>query len=257
MAQFDRNAPPILYKYRGDIARDVKCLLVDRCLYLASPLMLNDPFDCFPAIAVPPVEEHERIITSMVASVPASYPEAEIRERCRKLLKSEHYRRRFAEEFYEKDLGQLGVISLSAPRAEPLPWAHYANNGAGFSVGYRGHDDGELEALGAAAVVYDTHRPAMNPFDDNEDWFKILHTKSQHWSYEEEWRYVRMPDDGGSGMMTVAPNCIVEVCLGPKMKDDDRKSVIEAARALPDQPRILQAELDCRSYGLNFRDIDW
>lgn len=40
------------------------------------------------------------------------------------------------------------------------------------------------------------------------------------------------------------------------MTADDRNAVIEAARALPDQPRIVQMELDCQSYGLKFRDVD-
>lgn len=207
MAQFLSKPapPPILYKYRGVVARDVKCLLLDRCLYLASPLKLNDPFDCFPAIAVPAAEDHERIIASEVANAPPGYPEAEIRKRCRMILTSEAHRRRFAKEFYEKDLGRAGVLSLSAPRDEPLLWAHYASNGAGFSVGYRGRDDVESEALGAAPVLYSMQRPAMNLFDDNEDWFRILHTKSEHWSYEQEWRYVRIAEEGGSGMMTCRP----------------------------------------------------
>jgi hypothetical protein len=95
----------------------------------------------------------------------------------------------------------------------------------------------------------------MSPFGE-EDWFKILYSKSEHWSYEEEWRYVRMAEDGGVGMMAVPANSIVEVCLGPKMAAGDRDIVIEAARALPDQPRILQVELDRRSYGLRFLELD-
>ena len=257
MAQFLSKPapPPTLYKYRGDVARDVKCLLVDRCLYLASPLKLNDPFDCFPPIAVPAAEDYERIIASEVANAPAGYPEAEIRKRCQMILSSEAPRRRFEVEFYEKDLGRLGVLSLSESHDEPLLWAHYASNGTGFSVGYRGRDEGESEALGAAPVSYSMQRPTMNPFNDNEDWFKILHTKSEHWSYEQEWRYVRMAEDGGWGTLTVPRNSIVEVCLGPKMIADDRSAVIEAARALPDQPLIVQVELDFQTYGLIFRDL--
>jgi len=36
------------------------------------------------------------------------------------------------------------------------------------------------------------------------------------------------------------------------MTADDRKAVIDAARALPDNPRIFQVELDHNSYGLRF-----
>lgn len=256
MAQFLNNPkpPPILYKFRGDVTRDLKCLLIDRCLYLASPLKLNDPFDCFPTVAVPAAEDHERIIASEVANRPQGYPEAEIRERCRLIFTSEASRRRYAEEFYEKDLGRVGVLSLSAIRDEPLLWAHYASNGAGFCVGYRGCDHGASEALGAAPVLYGMQRPVMDLFDNN-NWVRIFHTKSEHWSYEQEWRYVRVPEEGGTGMMNVPPNSIVEVCLGPKMTASDRNAVIEAARALPDHPSILQVDLDSLSYGLTFRQV--
>jgi hypothetical protein len=56
--------------------------------------------------------------------------------------------------------------------------------------------------------------------------------------------------------MTVPSNCILEVCLGPKMAASDRQSVIEAARALPDEPRIVQVDLDCKRYELTFREVD-
>lgn len=256
MAQLVKDPPAILYKYRGNVGRDLKCLLVERCLYLASPLALNDPFDCFPAITTPDVVDYEEFISSQIAKAPPGIGEKEVRRRCRLLLTSEAHRKRYSEEFYREDLGKLGVLSLSAPRDEPLLWSHYASNAAGFAVGYRARTDGTLEALGAAPVRYTMQRPAMDPFDDKEDWFRILFTKSKHWSYEQEWRYVRMTQDGGVGVMTVPHNSIVEVCLGPKMTASDRDAVIKAARALADQPRIVQVQLDSACYGLKFCDLD-
>lgn len=255
MPQFRTDSPAILYKYRADIARDVKCLLVDRRLFLAPPLALNDPFDCFPAIAVPVVGDHEAFIASEMAKAPPGYDPAEVRTRCHRILTSEVDRQRFLKEFYREDLGRLGILSLSASRDQPLLWAHYAKNGAGFAVGYRARDEGEFEALGGVPVRYSTRRPVMSPFGE-EDWLGILFTKSNHWSYEQEWRYVRMIEDGGVGMMTVPPNSIAEVCLGPKMTSNDSNAVIRAARALPDQPRIVQAELDRESYGLKFVELN-
>jgi hypothetical protein len=188
MPQLVTNPPAILYKYRGNVARDVRCLLVDRSLYLASPLALNDPFDCFPCVDVPVVRNRERFIASEIAKAPKGIDKEEVRRRCQLLLVSEVHRQRFAREFYQEDLGRLGVLSLSQPRDELLLWAHYASNGTGFAVGYRAQKDGDLEALGAVPVEYSTHRPVMSPFDDTEDWIAILFTKSKCWSYDRRRR---------------------------------------------------------------------
>ena len=254
MGQFIVQAPAVLYKYRANVSRDVKCLLVDRCLYLASPLELNDPFDCFPSVIAPALDNHEQFIADEVAKAPPGVEQDEVRRRCKLLLTSEAHRQRFGREFYREDIGRLGVLSLSASRDEPLLWAHYAMNAAGFAVGYRARDERELDALGAVPLRYTTRRPLLNPFD-GENWLEILFTKSVHWAYEREWRYVRMAEDGGTGVMTVPPNSIVEVCLGPNMSAADREVVIEAARALPDRPRILQVSLDGKCYGLTFDQV--
>lgn len=251
MAQLIKSAPSILYKYRGDIERDVKCLLVDRQLYLSSPLKLNDPFDCYPALT-------DLLDDTSIEAELKGKPQHivdETRRRLQLLRTSPAHQLRYLDEFYKEDLGRIGVLSLSIPRNQPLLWAHYAQNASGFAVGYRARTQGHLEALPALPVEYSNMRPRM-PFLGDTDWQRILYTKSLHWSYEEEWRYVRVTEDGGTGLMTVPEGCIVEVCLGPRLESVDRESVIEAARALPEKPRILQAGLLDDRFELKFKPID-
>ena len=257
MGQFLTAAPRVLYKFRSNIHRDVRCLLVARELYCASPLDLNDPFDCYPTIDIPLPEEREVLVEAVVASAPPGR-EADARHRCELLLTSERHRQRYLDELYRKDIGRLGILSLSAPRDNPLLWTHYAGNSTGFAVGYRGTDEGDLEAVGAFPVKYTTQRPALSPFKDEgvEDWLPVLWGKSKHWSYEEEWRYVRMWNEGGPGTMKVPIGSIVEVCLGCRMSARDRALVITAARDLPDKPVILQARTMSDRYGLAFDPVD-
>ena len=179
----------------------------------------------------------------------------EVRRRCNLLLDSPVHQNRFAEEFHENHLGRHGVVTLSSSREDPLLWAHYGGSFAGFAVGYRAVDDGELEALPAVPVEYATDRPKISPFGAT-DWLRVLFTKSVHWSHEREWRYVRMAEDGGHGLLPVPLGSILEVCLGPRMVPADRDSVIRAARNLPDAPRVLQARLHPDRYGLIFADVD-
>jgi Protein of unknown function (DUF2971) len=185
--QLRNDAPPILYKFRSDYARDLPFLLGERKLFLSSPLKLNDLFDCYPAFSLPPANELEALIAAEIESAP---PEArdELRRRCDLLVQSDSHRRRFVEEFYREDLSKLGVLSLSATKDSLLQWSHYAGGASGFAVGYRGITEGDLEAVPAFPVTYSSDRPRLSTFGDS-DWVEILSTKSDDWAYEQEWRY--------------------------------------------------------------------
>ena len=148
MSQLRRDAPAVLYKYRGTIEfdRDLKCLLRDRQLWLAAPQTLNDAFDCFPALELPDPASHQAIIDREVASAPAHLA-ADWRRRCELILRSPAHQARYQDEYYTADLGRIGVVSFSAPRDQLVLWAHYGGNFAGFAVGYRAQTTSAGEAV--------------------------------------------------------------------------------------------------------------
>jgi len=254
MAQLLTEVPGVLYKFRRPADRDVECLLARREIYLASPLKLNDPFDCYPVVTVPPVAERRRLVEEAMAHAPPGLEE-EARRRSELLFTSPLHRARYPDEFFREDFGRMGVVSLSASRDNPLLWAHYAESASGFAVGYRARDEDGLEAFPALPIDYTMDRPQM-PCMGEADWPRILFTKSEHWAHEQEWRYVRLADDGGVGPMVVSAGSIVEVCLGPRMKKEHRAAVVTAARSLPDRPRILLARLMPERFGLTFERVD-
>jgi hypothetical protein len=94
------------------------------------------------------------------------------------------------------------------------------------------------------------------PILEDTNWIEILGTKSEHWAYEQEWRYVRVPEEGGAGKMSVPRGSILEVILGPRMTDPDMAKVITAARSVPDRPRILRANLLPDRFGLEFVELE-
>jgi Protein of unknown function (DUF2971) len=245
--------PGILYKFRSNVQRDCTCLLVRRQLYCCTYRELNDPFDCDPVIEYPSPDERRAFIEYELARTPAELLE-ERRKRLELIfLSPEHLRTWFimaTDRF-------AGILSLSATRDNPLLWAHYARNYSGFAVGYRAKDDGPLKALPARPVVYASERPRLRLFakEDFEN-RELLFVKAQHWSYEQEWRYLRMEYPRGAGLITVPESSIVEVCLGPRIRSEDRRVVIQAAKQLHDRPRIMQAKLMTDRFGLIFESID-
>ncbi len=250
MSQLVSDPPKILYKFRSEFTRDIKHLLIDRQLYLPPPHTLNDPFDCYPSIEIPPPSEYQRIVDLMLKECPPDEHD-EVIKRCKLLFSSPIHRQSFLDEFYKNDLGSLGVASLSACRDHPLLWAHYGGNFSGFAVGYRAQDEDGFEAIPAIPVAYVPERPKLSPFLGS-NWLDVLFTKSLHWSYEEEWRYVRMPNDGGHGPFEVPRNSILEVCLGPRITPEDRSAVISAASELDDKPKIYDVKLKTDVYGFFF-----
>ncbi len=153
-------------------------------------------------------------------------------------------------------LDDHGVLCLSRPIESPVLWAHYASSHRGFAVGYRAQDDGVQEAVPAFPVLYRKRRVGMYAFGPEPDWLRILRTKSKDWAYEGEWRYVRLDNAGGPGLMDVPAGAIVEVRLGLRISKWHADRLIAAARKLPDRPSILRAVRHADTFELCFKEVD-
>ncbi|MGT2429382.1 DUF2971 domain-containing protein [Cupriavidus basilensis] len=75
-------------------------------------------------------------------------------------------------------------------------WAHYADSHKGICLEF---DATSVFMAHAQEVKYSGERAAIN-FTDSKDAMleKALLTKSDHWSYESEWRLIRYPRWAGS-----------------------------------------------------------
>jgi hypothetical protein len=254
VTQLRTDVPHVLYKLRGvdHFRRDVRDLLENRQVYLAQPSSLNDPYELLPFVRVPPLSRQERWIQEEVRNRPAGVSEREVYRWCMLLCTSPRHRQRFVEGM----LDEHGVLCLSRPLKSSVLWAHYASCHRGFAVGYRARNEAANETLPAFPVLYRKRRVGMYAFGGPEpDWFRILTTKARDWSYEGEWRYVRLKDDGGPGLMDVPTGAIIEVLLGLATSRWHADRVIAAARRLQDQPRIFRAVRHPTEFGLSFEEV--
>lgn len=91
----------------------------------------------------------------------------------------------------------IGILCLSEVRDSVLMWSHYTDNHQGFVVGFDSDDpffckrtniNDEFGFL--RCVQYQAQRPQVALADTTSlEWFQ---TKSGDWSYEKEWRIVRV-----------------------------------------------------------------
>ena len=106
-------------------------------------------------------------------------------------------------------MGQLsqryGIVSFSSDPRHLLMWAHYTGDGSGFVIGYRvdalrslgRRGDSLREVKYESRVLPIVEYPVLSK---EENVSILLSFKSNHWSYESEWRLiVELSDTMGTG----------------------------------------------------------
>ena len=194
----------VLYKYVTS-ERVLTCLpeVGDGTLRATQPAALNDPFECevSPGLAradqLAEDVEIAEVLSSLNGATPTS--DAKVREARSK------YGSLFLRELLVGQLSQrYGIVSFSSDPRHLLMWAHYTRDGSGFVIGYQvdalrslgRHEDSLRE------VRYETRTLpiVVYPVLSEENANILLSFKSDHWSYESEWRLiVELSDTIGTG----------------------------------------------------------
>jgi hypothetical protein len=141
----------------------------------------------------------------------------------------------------------VGILCLSEVRDSILMWGHYTNNHQGFVVGFdsdhpffskRTSDKDEFGFL--RRVDYSPQRPQVALTDTTSPvWFS---TKSEHWSYEKEWRIVRVLSEAEHRidrlpfpicLFEFAPDAVVEIIVGMRSPPSLITEMQSLAASLP------------------------
>ena len=184
----------LLYKYVS-AERVLTCLpeIGDGTLRATQLSALNDPFEC--AVTKTFIEQNERdgnaelakVLTSINGTSPVS--ENDVRKA------RDEYGSLYLRELLSRQLSQrFGVVSFASNPRHPLMWSHYTIDGSGFAVGY---DAEQLRKLSGREGCLQPVRYYPNPIFlggypilNEENINPLLSYKSNHWSYEGEWRLI-------------------------------------------------------------------
>lgn len=264
--QFDVYGPPaILYKYlapeRIDVLRDSRLRF--------SPLSaFNDPFEGRPDITdLAPEGAIERAVwDSLPARLEEEYHKAP--EQLRSLVSVEQFvamcmtdpdgivsnlldqakpiAASFARELPDMLNERVGTLCLTEIPDSLLMWAHYGASHTGFVIGFdtrnvffhcpRGDKD-EFHHL--RRVSYRATRPggALLDLDSPE----LFLCKSEHWSYENEWRILKPLEDASS--VVRLPNENIHLFSFPR---EAIKSITIGMRASDKLRVALRQEINAR-----------
>ena len=182
-----------LYKYR---ALDAYALtaIINNIGWFATADSFNDPFDCAISVADEKLEDSVQHAIEVIAERTGT----EFSDADRKVKPED------AEAFhrYQKQLQEglrqeIGIFCLTEVPDDILMWSHYANCHRGFCIQYDRTPANSLGRL-ASPVRYARNYPLISFRDmagpDKEKTTEALWlTKSDHWSYEREWRVLQVP----------------------------------------------------------------
>lgn len=188
----------ILYKYMS-AERVLTCLpeVGDGTLRATQPLALNDPFEC--AVRAAFIEfgwdelRRNQEFAEALSSIPGTTPvtAGDVAQ-----AKEEHGSL-YLRDLFTKQLSQrFGIVSFTTDPRHLLMWSHYTVDGSGFVVGY------DVERLRVLSSQEESLRP-VKYIDEmamiqsygllefhKGDLKAVMSLKSDHWSYEKEWRLI-------------------------------------------------------------------
>lgn len=162
----------------------------------------------------------------------------------------------------------IGLLCLSEVRDSILMWGHYTDNHQGFVVGFdsdhpffskRRSDKDEFGFL--RRVEYSSRRPQVTLTDTSSPvWFS---TKSEQWSYEKEWRILRVLSEADHRidrspfpicLFEFAPDAVVEIIVGMRSPPSLVTEIRSLAATFP-KAQLFTVSEDS-GYGLLINRID-
>lgn len=176
------------------------------------------------------------------------------------------------EKIHEVSSQKMGVLCLSESHDDLLMWAHYADCHKGFVIEFdsdspffdqRRSEEDNLRSL--QPVLYRQARPAISLA--NTDISEIFLTKSEHWSYEKEWRMIvgladadKVISNEGENicLFEFPPAAIKSVFMGARMPSDVAAALIEniksdcSLRML----NLFKAKVHSTNYDLVFEAVE-
>ena len=252
------DANPLLYKFYSH--RTINALK-ERTLAFTPPKHFNDPFELLPKIVS---DSRAHRIRQAAGAFTKKQKEAYRRgynlEFGTSLTKSEFNRlvkqhkneiavqapkelegfsQDMAKQLIEIVSKDFGIACLSMNWNHPLMWGHYSGGFTGFCVGYEMPLDTDYSGLSRVEVEYSTERYPLNEADvlkgkiSRENVDGIIRTKSVHWAYEKEVRFIM---NISSPTLTPKPDrtqfylkhpceAVREIIIGMRCGEEDRKAL--------------------------------
>jgi len=224
---YDVKVPNLLFKYKAlnDIndLENVLMILSENKIYLPSYTQLNDPL--------------EGVSVAIDLGICGQFITGSVDE--------EHY-------FVKKAKDRFKIVSFSSSYDSPQLWAHYGGNYSGLCIGF----STDRTFHNVRKVIYSKHKPSGVRVPNGEGLDEVLLEsflhKEEHWSYEQEWRYIEKTDNRFLELQKEDIGCVL---LGHRIRPVFKKIILEALKDynIP----VLKTHIGIMSYKIRILPIDY
>ena len=206
-----------LYRYQAFNLDRLKQIIQENVLFLSNPCNFNDPWDCQPYFYSD--VDNPRIKKAVIGFYVKSYEKfnpdgggVDIHEAIKTLDADPDKLKAFMNKTsvgVAEDIDkQYRVCCLTTKPTCPLMWGHYAEKHTGVCLEFNVRNEVFCKAL---KIEYEENYPPFQLIDDAvETNVKALTTKSQDWSYEDEYRLIALDKYTNlltDGMLVTDGNC--------------------------------------------------
>lgn len=159
---------------------------------------------------------------------------------------------------FECYMKKIGIYCLSSVKDDILMWSHYAESHKGLCLEF--DTTKEIVYFGQAFKVnYSNEYPSIDVIKiglgkDNE-YRKVVLTKSKHWEYEHEWRIIKPQGFGGAGIHRFQAELLTGVILGALITAEDRDKVVDWVKNYPTKITLYEAKINRTKYQLDIEPI--
>lgn len=152
---------------------------------------------------------------------------------------------------------ELGIYCLTTLKDNILMWTHYSDNHKGFCVEF---DSQNYEFFQQALPVeYSKVMPTLNVLDitvgethkNANKLAELLLIKAEDWRYQNEWRLVYTPKQGGPGIHKYPEKLLTGVIFGFQIAPENQEKIINWCRGRKFKPRFYQTKLKGTEFGLD------
>lgn len=237
----------IAYKFRDWDDANHRDLLVKNQVYLSSSKDLNDPSDCNIPICFDLLNTDEKKLE--YAKMKVEHLKHHLKSRgldlnnevSRLYTKLRHslaeIQIQHSEMMYESQANHHGILSLSLDWKNVLLWSHYSSKHTGFCVGFYGHKLRRKIGGGGPITYFQKEKfPRISPLEEShiDQMYKRLHYKSIEWSYEKEYRLVKVffPEipTVKERQFKFSDNDIAEIIIGLKATKEAENDICRIAK---------------------------
>jgi hypothetical protein len=260
-----------LYKFKAfDKDNNYQDILRNK-LYCPSPSKLNDPFDSQIPIRYDLCTKHELMeIGKKFYILQKTTERKERRKGAREIAKKWKKDLKFnpnlvnsrMQEYVEAN---IKLFSFTEKRENLLLWSHYADSHKGFCIEFSAKLLSNFlvnsylklkKTFIIDKVSYQDIYPTIHPskHSDYERMHLQFFTKSNFWSYENEWRIILLEQK--SNYIPILPEIIKNIYFGLLASEENIKTSIEILKLYNPEIGIYKAVKKKEEFGLEFEIIN-